>query len=437
MTFMTANAKNLRKSHCVSVLDIGSSKIVCLIARLRPGDGASTLPGRSHHVELLGFGIHQSYGIKAGNVVDVGAAEQAIRLAVDAAEKQAGLIVESVLVSLSAGRPESCRLRAQIPLSLEAVTHRDLRRVLAAASQRAFELDRPIIHSLPVSYYLDGEDGIDDPVGLFGTTLGVDLHVATVGPGTLRNIEHCINRAHLTVENFVLTPVASALAVMVGDEAQLGATCIDIGAGTTTIAAFRDGKFVYGGFIPIGAHHVTLDIARGLSIVVDEAERLKVMYGAPWHEGDEDGLLISMPPRDEGEAVRSRALPAQYPRTLLSRIIRARLDEIFELAKAQIARSGLMQDVGGKIILTGGGAQMTGLAELARLSFGPRVRLGRPLGVSGLPDMARGSAFSSAVGLLIYPQLTGFNLLKGQPTLLPEAKAGSFSRVGRWLRESF
>jgi len=442
MSFITSHVAPTRKPRLMSVLDIGSSKIVCLIARLRPkldqAEESQDLYARSHHVEVLGFGMRQARGIKAGCVVDLAAAEQAIRLAVDGAEKQAGLVVDSVIVNMSAGRPESHLLKAHISLADEAISGRDIRRVLACASQQAFELDRPIIHSLPVSYRLDGEGGIEDPTDMFGSSLGVDIHVASVESTALRNLEHCVNRAHLSVESLVLTPLASALAVMVGDEAQLGAACIDMGADTTTIALFLAGKFVHARVIPVGAHHITRDIARGLSIAVEEAERLKVIHGSAHMEETDERHLISLPPRDISlQEETSPVLPAQYPRALLSKIIRARCDEIIELAQNELARCGFGQTAGNKVILTGGGAQMTGLIEVARRVFGPRTRLGRPLGISGLPDVARGSAFSSAVGLLIYPQMNGFDHLKMQPVLSMETKGRGLKRVGQWLRASF
>lgn len=429
----TQNNSSARKTRLLTVLDVGSSKVVCIIARLRPLEDAHYLHGRTHRIEVLGFGIQRSRGVKSGVVVDLTAAEQSIRLAVDAAERMAGLVVDSVIVNFSAGRIRSDSVHADVNVGGSEVSARDVRRVLSEGSKAAFNLDRHIVHSLPISYSLDGENGIADPRGMIGTSLGVDMHVVTAESAAMRNLEHCINRAHLSVEAMVVTPFASGLSVMVGDEARLGAACIDIGGGTTTISVFVDDKFVHTDTIPVGGNHVTLDIARGFTIPVEEAERLKVMHGSALSVSTDDRFLISVPPMDD-----QNALPAQYPRALLSRIIRARVDEILELARDRLARSGFGYVVGKRLILTGGGAQLTGFSEVARHMLSPQLRIGRPLGVSGLPDMARGAAFSAIVGLMIYPQMSGFEDCKVQPVSSRQPSGeGRFLRVGRWLRESF
>jgi len=423
-----------RKTRLLTVLDIGSCKIACVIARLRPLERTQHLPGRTHHMEVLGFGIQQSRGVKSGAIIDIAAAEQAIRLAVDAAERMAGLVVDSVIVNVSCRGMKSEHIAAEVALGDTAVTMHDIRHVLSEGSQVVFHRDRPILHSLPVSFSLDGEQDIADPRDMIASRLGVDMHVVTADTAPLRNLEHCINRAHLSVERMVVTPLASGLSILVGDEAQLGAACIDFGGGTTTISIFSKGKFIFADTLSLGGNHITLDIAKGLSISIEDAERLKVMHGSALSSGADDRHMITLASlhglRDSG---------AQYPRGVLSRIIRARVEEMLELVRDRLGRSGFGPAVGKRLILTGGGVQLTGLPEVARHILSSRLRIGRPLGISGLPDMARGAAFSTMVGLLIYPQSAGFDdqKLHSAPAEGLMGTGARFRRMGRWLRESF
>ncbi len=225
------------------MLDIGSSKICCLIARLKPREESRVLPGRTHTIEVIGIGHQRSRGIKSGVVVDLEAAEQAIRAAVDAAERMAGVTVESLIVSISAGRLMTEAFSADISLGGHQVADSDIAKVLRAG-RRARAWRRSVRSSIrfPIGFSLDGESGISDPRGMVGDKLGVDMHVVTAENAPLRNLELCINRAHLSVEAVVATPYAAGLSALVDDEAQMGCACIDMGGGTTTISVFAEGK---------------------------------------------------------------------------------------------------------------------------------------------------------------------------------------------------
>jgi len=405
-----------RKSRLLSVLDVGSSKIVCIIARLhplKPNDyGREALSGRTHRVEVLGFGMQKSRGIKAGVVIDMREAEQAIRLTIDAAERMCGFVVDSVLVNFSARQQESHHFEAQTPIE-GAVSRRDIRRVLAQGSKAVFNMDRPVLHALPVSFSLDGEKAISDPLDMLGEVLNVEMHVVTAEATPLRNLEQCINQSHLDVEAVVSTALASALSVFVGDEARLGACCIDIGAGTTNLAIFTDDKFIHSETLPIGGYHITMDIARLLSISLEEAERLKVLHGSVLEMDAHHQELISLSlPGDE-----EQVLPRQYPSSLLARIIRARVEEIFEMLGDRLKFCRINTPLGMRFVLTGGSAGLTGIGQLAGRILGGHVRTGRPLGLSGLPENARSSAFSVVSGLLIYPQRYGFGGITVDPAV--------------------
>ncbi|WP_455476485.1 cell division protein FtsA [Bartonella sp. B17] len=422
-----------RKTRYLTVLDVGSSKIVCLIACLRPLKYKQHLHGRTHSIEILGLGVQRSRGIKSGVVMDMFAAEQSIRLAVDAAEKMAGLLVDSVIVSFSSGRLQSALINGMVRLNGREVTARDVRMALADVSRKVFDVERHVVHSVPLSYVLDGDKGISDPVGMMGELFGVDVHVVAAETASLRNLETCINRAHLSVEAMVATPLASGLAVLINDEARLGAACIDFGGGTTTFSVFSEGKFVHADVLAVGGRHVTLDVARGFSTSIEEAERLKVKYGSALLSSADDRHMINV--MELGNEHRE----TQYPRSVLCRIIRARVEEILEMVRDCLNRSGFGHIIGKRVILTGGASQLIGLPEMACTILGRNVRMGRPLGISRLPSLAKGAAFSSAVGLLIYPQLMEFEEKTVQAAVnhLSMGTRGCLQRVGQWLRESF
>lgn len=424
-----------RKVRLLTVLDVGSSKVSCVIARLRPHEGGALLPGRTHRMEVLGIGHQRSRGVKSGVIIDLDAAEQSIRLAVDAAERMAGLTVDSLIVNISAGRLKSENFTASVNLGGHEVEQTDIRRVLAAGAKQALAAERHLVHSLPVGYTLDGERGIRDPLGMLGDSLGVDMHVLTADAAPLRNLELCINRCHLSVEAIVATPYASGLAALVGDEAEMGAACIDMGGGTTTISVFSEGKFIHADAVAIGGTHVTMDVARGFSTRMEDAERLKVMYGSALPSAADDRDLISVPPIGDDE----RDVPNQYPRSVLTRIIRARVEETLELVRDRLNQSGLGHIVGKRVVLTGGASQLPGMPEAARRILARNVRIGRPLGIAGLPEAAKGAAFAATVGLLIYPQVAGIEerSVKAASSGLMTGTGGRIQRVSQWLKESF
>ncbi|MDI7924106.1 cell division protein FtsA [Ferirhizobium litorale] len=424
-----------KRSHIVSVLDIGSTKVVCMIGRLTPREESEILPGRTHKIDVIGIGHQRSRGIKTGVIADLDAVESVIRLAVDAAERMAGLTVDSLIVNVSAGRLASDVYTATIDLGGQEVEASDLRKVLTSACQQSQRQDRAILHSLPTGFSLDGERGIRDPLAMYGDVLGVDMHVVTAENAALKNLELSVNRAHLSVEGMVATPYASGLAALVDDEVELGCAAIDMGGGTTTISVFAEGKLVHTDAVGLGGHHVTTDLARGLSTRIEDAERLKVVHASALMNSADDRDLISVPPIGEDD----RDQPTQVPRALVSRIVRARIEETLELIRDRIQRSGFSPIVGKRVVLTGGASQLTGLPEAARRILARNVRIGRPLGVSGLPTAAKGPAFSTAVGLMIYPQVAENETHAAQGGLLSSLGGNNsrFARVGQWLKESF
>ena len=423
-----------RRSALVAALDIGSSKVVCLIARLRPHPPQQVLTRRSHAIEVVGFGHAAARGTKAGNVVNLVQAEESIRQAVDAAERMASVEIESVVLSVSAGRLTSELFAAEINLAGSAVSEADIARVLGAGRRHSMRDGRAVLHSLPIGYSIDGGNGIRDPRGMLGERFGVDMHVATVDIAAARNLMLAVERCHLDVEAMVASPYVAGLSVIADDEADLGAAVIDMGAGTTTMAVFMGGRFVHAEGFALGGLNVTLDIARGLNASVADAERIKTFYGSVLAGGSDERDMITVPPVGQDDREQAQFVP----RSALVHIIKPRIEEILEMVRDRLAASSFAAEAHGRVVLTGGASQMAGLPELAARILGRPVRIGRPLGVAGLPDAAKGAAFAAATGLLVYPQAVHLEFFetRGRRHLMNGA-GGYVARVGQWLRESF
>ena len=420
-----------RRTVVVAALDVGTSKIACLIARLRPHP-QEVLRRRSHAVEIIGFGHTGASGMKAGTVVDLDAAEETLRHAVDLAERMAAVEIESVVVSVTAGRIASELLAATVDVA-GSVSNADIERVLAAGSANSARAGRVVLHSLPIGFSLDDARGIRDPRGMLGRRFGVDMHIVGTDVAAARNLILAVERCHLAIEAMVASAYAAGLAVLADDEADLGAALLDMGAGTTTLGVFSGGRCMHVDGFALGGHHVTMDLARGLNASVYDAERIKTLYGSVIAGGsDERDMITVQPVGDEREP------PQLVSRAVLTRIIKPRVEEILEMVRDRLAASPFAAEPRGRVILTGGASQLTGLPELATRILGRPMRIGRPLGISGLPDSAKGPAFAAAAGLLVYPQAAHLEHYEPRRTRqLMTGTGGYVARVGRWLRESF
>ncbi len=432
---MTARLKPVQpgRTTLVAVLDIGSTKICCVIARLSPRAEGKVLKGRTHIAEVIGFGYGPSSGIKSGVITDLDKAEQAIRTVVGMAERAAGITVQSVVVNVTAGRLGSETFSATVNLGGQEVERGDIQRVLRAVNGRSVRPERSIVHALPIGYALDGQKGVRDPRGMVGEKLSVDVSVISAETLAMRNIELVLNRCHLQIEALVATPYASGLSTLVDDEAQLGVACIDFGGATTTVSVFAEGQLVYTDAIAVGGHHLTLDIARQLSVGVADAERLKTVYGSVLPGQADEREMIPIVP--VGASLDEA--PAQIPRSHITRIARPRVEEILGVVRDRMQATGMMDVCGRRFVLTGGGSELTGLPEVARRVLARNVRSGRPMGISGLPEMAKGSAFATVAGMLIYPQVCAQEYAEPRVTAKLTGTDGYIARVGNWLRQSF
>jgi len=422
-----------RRSMTVAALDIGTSKIACLIAHLSPVGEAAPGDWRTHRARILGIGHQRSRGVKNGLVVDMDEAEGAIRQTVDAAERMAGLQIDRVVVSAAGGRLASQHFTAKRAIGGREVEESDIHRVLEASSAHHLHRGRIALHSLPTGFSIDGVTGIHEPRNMIGEELGVDLHVATCDHTAARNLALAVERGHLTVEAMAAAPYVAALSALEPDEAEMGVVVIDMGAGATTLAIFAGGEMVHLDAVTLGGNHVTMDIARGLDARLSDAERLKTFHGAAIASPSDEREMIAFDHVGDhgGQQV-------HVPKSHLVRIVRPRVEETLEFLRDRLARAGFPAGAGRRIVLTGGACQLTGAPEATRRILGGQVRVGRPIGVEGLPDAAQGPAFAAAAGLFVYPQVAGreyFEPHRERPAAT--GTHGYMSRVGRWLMDSF
>lgn len=407
----------------IAALDVGTTKVCCLIGRTGP-----------EGIRVVGIGHHASRGLRNGSLIDLDAAESTIRTTVEAAERMAGDNIRAVAVNLSAGSPRSRLISHEISISGHEIGDSDLRRILDPASfAQWMPDDHELVHAIPVSYAIDGCKGVRDPRGMFGQRLGVNLHLISASAGAIRNLSTCVTRCHLSIAGKVVSPFAAAMGTVFEDETQLGVTVIEMGGGTTSVAVFFDAELIHADSIPLGGQHVTRDVARGLSTPMSQAERIKTLYGSCVPSPQDTRQVVDVPPiADDGSSE-----SGQVPRTMLVGIIKPRMEEIFEMIRARLQDAGLDRVAGRRAVLTGGASQMPGAGELAGHVLDKQARIGRPRGVEALPEAAAGPAFAVCVGLLKYAANHAQEGAEGiyQP---PESSPGGrFGRLGQWLRENF
>jgi cell division protein FtsA len=404
----------------IAALDIGTTKVCCLIARVD-----ADIP------QVLGIGHQISRGVRGGLIVDLEAAGASVVNAVHAAEQMAGETIERVVVNLSGGFSASRIIKAEIGVAGREIGDAELQRVLDQGYLLREPGDRQIIHSVPVGFSIDDSRGIRDPRGMFGERLAVNMNVVTARAAGVRNHSAAIGRAHLAIDALVVSPYASGLSCLVEDEVELGVTVVDMGGGTTTIGVFFDGNLIFADSVPVGGGHVTNDIARGLSTAVAHAERMKTLFGGAISASTDERETIAVPQigeEDEGHV-------NHVPKSLLVGIIAPRIEETFELVRDRLEASGFDKIAGRRVVLTGGACQLHGAREFAALILDKQVRIGRPLRVKGLAEATAGSAFSTTVGLLHFALSERAEVARFGHGRSRRAN-GLLGRVGHWLREN-
>ncbi len=406
-------------------LDLGTTKIAAVIAE-RDSDGA---------VKVVGVGSSPSEGLRRGVIVDVEKTVHAIRRALEAAELMAGVEVQEVLAGIAGEHVSSCNSRGVVAVSGTSgeVSPRDKERVIEAARAVSLAGGRQVLHVLPQEFFVDGQGGIRDPVGIAGVRLEADVHLVTGAATAVQNIRNTITRAGCTVRELVLEPLAASHAVLDEDEREMGVCLIDIGGGTTDVALFSLGAIRHTSVLGLGGQNVTNDVAVGLRTSWSLAEQIKCSSGTAVASQIADGEVIEVP----GVAGR---LPRSIPRQEVASIIGMRMEEIFGLVREELHAAGLDQPLGAGVVLTGGGALIEGVAELAEQVFRMPVRIGNPVGVCGLVDRVSSPVFAAAVGLARYGLMdrpSGSDEGRQRRPAAQRAGAPWWRAVVEWVSASF
>jgi len=408
-------AKRSDKSLVVG-LDIGTSKIVAIVGEIQ-ADG---------QVEVIGLGSHPSRGLKRGVVVDIESTEQSIQRAVEEAELMADCEIHSVFAGIAGSHVRSLNSHGAVAIRDKEVVDGDVERVLESARAVAVPADQRILHVLPQEYVIDSTDGIRQPVGMSGVRLEARVHLVTAAVSAVQNVTKCVARCGLQVDDLILQQLASSQAVLSDDERDLGIALVDIGAGTTDVAVFTEGAIRYTTCIPIAGDLVTNDIAVALRTPTVHAEEIKIKYACALEQmvaSDETIQVPSVGNRD----------PRRLERQILAQVVEARYRELFNHVHKQLRQSGFESMIPAGLVLTGGGARMEGVVELAEEILHMPVRLGAPQGVTGLSEVVSNQIYATGVGLLLY----GARSDGPRRSPLGRGGEGLLARLKNWFQGDF
>ena len=433
--------RNMRKAAIqrgvVAVLDVGTSKIACLVLRfdgtekLNDTEGVGGLAGQAGF-RVIGAATTRSRGVQFGEISAMQETERAIRTALKAAQKMAQIRVDHVIACFSGATPRSYGLAGQVDLENTTVTELDVSRVLSACDVPDYGEGREVLHAQPVNFALDHRSGLADPRGQIGHSLATDMHMVTVAAVAVQHLAHCVKRCDLELAGLASSAYVSGISALVEDEQELGAACIDFGGGSTGVSIFMKKHMIYADSIRIGGDHVTSDISMGLQVPQSVAERIKAFYGGVVATGMDDREMIEIG-GETGDWEHDRR---NVSRAEVIGIMRPRVEEILEEVKATLDSAGFNCLPSQQIVLTGGASQVPGLDGLASRILGQQVRLGRPLRVHGLPQAATGPGFASAVGMCLFaanPQDEWWDF--EIPT--DRYPARSLRRAVKWFKENW
>ncbi len=399
-------------------LDIGTSKVAAIVGEINP----------EGELEIVGIGTHPSHGLKKGVVINIESTVQSIQRAVEEAELMSGRQIDSVYAGIAGSHIRSINSHGIVAVRDRdrEVYPQDVERVIDAAQAMAIPADQKILHILPQEYIIDNQEGIKEPLGMSGVRLEAKVHLVTCAVNAAQNIEKCIERCGLTVNDIILEQLASSYAVLTDDERDLGVCLVDIGGGTTDIAIFTDGAIRHTAVIPIAGDQVTNDIAMALRTPTQYAEDIKMKYACALTQLARADETIKVP------GVGDKPMK-ELSRQALAEVVEPRYDELFTLIQAELRRSGFEELVASGIVLTGGASKMEGVIDLAEEIFHMPVSLGLPRNVVGLKDIVRNPVYATGVGLLQYgkqreEEISGRGRLR---------RSGMFNRVRKWLSENF
>lgn len=422
----------MAKSRIISALDLGSSKITTIIAQVDFSQDVY-----ESGIGVVGVSSVESKGIRKGQIINIEEAVESIVESVESAERMAGYNLNSAYVALGGASISSQNSHGVVAVSDAdgEISDLDIERVIDAASAISLPVSREVIHVIPREFTVDGEGGVKDPIGMSGVRLEVDTHVITASTASVRNLKKAVDEAGVGISEIVFSGLAASEAVATNTEKELGCVVVDIGGGTTSICVFVDNALAYSGVIPIGAKNVTNDLAIGLRISLESAERIKLLlssYEKKKDKTEDISLTDSLDLSKEDLEVKKVSR-----KTLVEGIIRPRLNEIFSMVRLELDKYGLLGKTPSGIIITGGGAETVGIIESARRILSLPARIGVPTGVSGLVDDILSPAYAVPVGLILYASKQdgeeGMPLTKlGKKIKLPVK--GSFSKIIESIR---
>jgi cell division protein FtsA len=399
-------------------LDIGTSKVLALVGEITPEDS----------IEVIGMGSQASRGLKKGVVVNIESTVQSIQRAIEEAELMADCEINSVYAGIAGSHVRSLNSHGVVAIRNREVTSTDVEQVIEAAKAVAIPADQRILHVLPQEFIVDGQEGIRDPIGMSGVRLEAKIHIVTGADSAAQNIIKCVQRCGLTVEDVVLEQLASSLAVLTDDERELGVCLVDVGGGTTDIAVFCGGAIRHTAVIPIAGDQVTNDIAVSMRTPTQYAEDIKLRYACALSQLANPDESIEVPSVGDRPARR-------LARQTLAEIVEPRYEELFNLIREELRRSGFEELVAAGLVLTGGSARMEGAIELAEEIFHVPVRLGLPTQVEGLGEVIRNPIYSTGVGLLQYARENTSGA--GRVGMLAGNVAGMYDRMRGWFKGHF
>jgi cell division protein FtsA len=399
-------------------LDIGTSKVLSLVGEITPEDT----------IEVIGMGSQPSRGLKKGVVVNIESTVQSIQRAIEEAELMADCEINSVYAGIAGSHVRSLNSHGVVAIRNREVTHADVEQVIEAAKAVAIPADQRILHVLPQEFIVDGQEGIRDPIGMSGVRLEAKIHIVTGADSAAQNIIKCVQRCGLNVEDVVLEQLASSLAVLTDDERELGVCLVDVGGGTTDIAVFCGGAIRHTAVIPIAGDQVTNDIAVSMRTPTQYAEDIKLRYACALSQLANPDESIEVPSVGDRPARR-------LARQTLAEIVEPRYEELFNLIREELRRSGFEELIAAGLVLTGGSARMEGAIELAEEIFHVPVRLGLPTHVNGLGDVIRNPIYATGVGLLQYAREN--SLSAGRVGMLANNVAGMYDRMRGWFKGYF
>jgi len=411
----------------VAALDIGCSKITCLIGR---NDGTGPRSFR-----ILGAGRQQSRGFTGGTITDMEGLERAIRLAVEDAEREAGEQISNVMLGITGQKLASTLVTARIEIGGREINQKDVRRIQAQALAKVPARGEETLAAWPVAYRVDEQEGVREPQGMYAHELSLLLSVVTAPKSVVKNLVECVGRAHIGVTALIPSSIASGAGTLIDDEIENGAICIDMGAGVTAVSVYLNGSPAWLGLVPAGGAHVTSDLAQGLGTTFAAAERLKSVYGTANLEGPGLAERIEVPRLgDDG-----RLQATRMERGQLAAIIAPRIEETFEFVRKTLDSSGVRKVLPHRVVLTGGASQLSGVRDVATRILQAPVRLGRPTIAEFLGETLATPAFSTASGLLLYSELGFADAVRAAASRNdgPESRSGVVNKVFHWLEENF